>query len=63
MSSSAIVHGGLRSAGQLVDKAQTGAQGIRDYHLHKIQEAEQKIIDKTQNLRRLEAQRNSLNAR
>ncbi|KAJ2340113.1 26S proteasome regulatory subunit 8, partial [Coemansia sp. RSA 2673] len=42
---------------------QAGAQGIRDYHLHKIQEAEQKIVDKTQNLRRLEAQRNSLNAR
>ncbi|KAJ2020095.1 26S proteasome regulatory subunit 8 [Coemansia sp. RSA 376] len=62
MSSSAITHG-LRSAAQLADKPQAGAQGIRDYHLHKIQEAEQKIVDKTQNLRRLEAQRNSLNAR
>ncbi|KAJ2034274.1 26S proteasome regulatory subunit 8 [Coemansia sp. S155-1] len=62
MSSSAITHG-LRSAVQLADKPQAGAQGIRDYHLHKIQEAEQKIVDKTQNLRRLEAQRNSLNAR
>ncbi|KAJ2098533.1 26S proteasome regulatory subunit 8 [Coemansia sp. RSA 922] len=62
MSSSAITHG-LRSAPQLADKPQAGAQGIRDYHLHKIQEAEQKIVDKTQNLRRLEAQRNSLNAR
>ncbi|KAJ2863512.1 26S proteasome regulatory subunit 8 [Coemansia aciculifera] len=62
MSSSAITHG-PRSAAQLADKPQAGAQGIRDYHLHKIQEAEQKIVDKTQNLRRLEAQRNSLNAR
>ncbi|KAJ2809559.1 26S proteasome regulatory subunit 8 [Coemansia sp. 'formosensis'] len=62
MSSSAITHG-PRAAAQLADKPQAGAQGIRDYHLHKIQEAEQKIVDKTQNLRRLEAQRNSLNAR
>ncbi|KAJ2759990.1 26S proteasome regulatory subunit 8, partial [Coemansia sp. BCRC 34490] len=37
--------------------------GIREYYLHKIQEAEQKIVDKTQNLRRLEAQRNTLNTR
>ncbi|KAJ1820457.1 26S proteasome regulatory subunit 8 [Coemansia sp. RSA 2675] len=62
MSSSAITHG-ARAAAQLADKPQVGAQGIREYHLHKIQEAEQKIVDKTQNLRRLEAQRNSLNAR
>ncbi|KAJ2006210.1 26S proteasome regulatory subunit 8 [Coemansia thaxteri] len=65
MSSSTVTHG-LRSAAQLAEKTQgsaTGAQGIRDYYLHKIQEAEQKIVDKTQNLRRLEAQRNSLNAR
>ncbi|KAJ2721575.1 26S proteasome regulatory subunit 8 [Coemansia sp. Benny D115] len=39
------------------------SQGIRDYYLHRIQQAEQKIVDKTQNLRRLEAQRNTLNAR
>ncbi|KAJ2381411.1 26S proteasome regulatory subunit 8, partial [Coemansia sp. RSA 2603] len=39
------------------------SQGIREYYLHKIQQAEQKIVDKTQNLRRLEAQRNTLNAR
>ncbi|KAJ2688105.1 26S proteasome regulatory subunit 8 [Coemansia spiralis] len=62
MSSSAITHG-ARAAVQLAGKPQAGAQGIREYHLHKIQEAEQKIVDKTQNLRRLEAQRNSLNAR
>ncbi|KAJ2491808.1 26S proteasome regulatory subunit 8 [Coemansia sp. RSA 2050] len=62
MSSGAITHG-LRAAAQVADKPQAGAQGIREYHLHKIQEAEQKIVDKTQNLRRLEAQRNSLNAR
>ncbi|KAJ2548913.1 26S proteasome regulatory subunit 8, partial [Coemansia sp. RSA 1836] len=62
MSSSAIARG-PRSAAQLADKPPAEAQGIRDYHLHKIQEAEQKIVDKTQNLRRLEAQRNSLNAR
>ncbi|KAJ2009176.1 26S protease regulatory subunit 8, partial [Coemansia sp. S85] len=62
MSSSAITHG-ARAAAQLAGKPQAGVQGIREYHLHKIQEAEQKIVDKTQNLRRLEAQRNSLNAR
>ncbi|KAJ2185395.1 26S proteasome regulatory subunit 8 [Coemansia sp. RSA 532] len=39
------------------------AQGLKEYYLHKIQSAEQKIVDKTQNLRRLEAQRNALNAK
>ncbi|KAJ2342102.1 26S proteasome regulatory subunit 8, partial [Coemansia sp. RSA 2618] len=38
-------------------------QGLKEYYLHKIQSAEQKIVDKTQNLRRLEAQRNALNAK
>ncbi|KAI9500223.1 26S proteasome regulatory subunit 8 [Coemansia sp. RSA 1358] len=64
MSSSTAVHG-VQSAGSKINAAESGnsVQGIREYYLHKIQEAEQKIVDKTQNLRRLEAQRNTLNAR
>ncbi|KAJ2161827.1 26S proteasome regulatory subunit 8 [Coemansia sp. RSA 552] len=58
MSSSAVARGA-----QSVQKADANPQGLREYYLHKIQEAEQKIVDKTQNLRRLEAQRNALNAK
>lgn len=38
-------------------------QGVQSYYLHKIEEAEGTIREKTQNLRRLEAQRNELNAK
>ncbi|KAJ1984768.1 26S proteasome regulatory subunit 8 [Dimargaris verticillata] len=38
-------------------------QGLHDYYVSKIQETELVIVDKTQNLRRLEAQRNALNAK
>ncbi|KAK9449827.1 P-loop containing nucleoside triphosphate hydrolase protein [Limtongia smithiae] len=37
--------------------------GIKPYYTQKIEETELKISDKTQNLRRLEAQRNALNAK
>lgn len=60
MSSSAATQ---RPQAGTTSNSHQGANGIRDYYLHKIQEAEQKIVDKTQNLRRLEAQRNSLNTR
>ncbi|KAJ2509529.1 26S proteasome regulatory subunit 8 [Coemansia sp. RSA 2049] len=71
MASSTAVHGAQPRSGSNNDTASVsaaadsgnGLQGIREYYLHKIQEAEQKIVDKTQNLRRLEAQRNTLNTR
>ncbi|OMJ07371.1 26S protease regulatory subunit 8-like protein [Smittium culicis] len=36
---------------------------IRDYYLSKIRDAEHLIVDKTNNLKRLEAQRNALNSK
>jgi len=44
-------------------QAQTPAGGIKSYYQAKIEGAELLINQKTQNLRRLEAQRNALNAR
>jgi len=44
-------------------QAQTPAGGIKSYYQAKIEAAELLINQKTQNLRRLEAQRNALNAR
>ena len=35
--------------------------GIRTYYLNKIEVLEQQILEKSQNLKRLEAQRNDLN--
>ncbi|KAI9145782.1 26S protease regulatory subunit 8 [Paraphysoderma sedebokerense] len=40
-----------------------GREGIKNYYVAKIEQYEQTINEKTQNLRRLEAQRNSLNAK
>ncbi|RUP50929.1 26S protease regulatory subunit 8 [Jimgerdemannia flammicorona] len=40
-----------------------GREGIKQYYQGKIEECELTINEKTQNLRRLEAQRNSLNAK
>ncbi|KAJ2778691.1 26S proteasome regulatory subunit 8 [Coemansia javaensis] len=63
MSKSAVAQG-AQAAQELSALQEGGApQGLREYRMHKIQAAEQKIIDKTQNLRRLEAQRNALNAK
>lgn len=44
-------------------QAPTPAGGIKSYYQTKIEAAELLINQKTQNLRRLEAQRNALNAR
>jgi len=45
-------------------QSQPGAPaGIKSYYQAKIETAEIEINQKTQNLRRLEAQRNALNAR
>lgn len=44
-------------------QAPTPAGGIKSYYQAKIEAAELLINQKTQNLRRLEAQRNALNAR
>ncbi|PIA15840.1 26S proteasome subunit P45 [Coemansia reversa NRRL 1564] len=65
MSSSAVARGNqtAQQAGNAQNAQGSGAQGLGEYYLHKIQEAEQQIVDKTQNLRRLEAQRNALNAK
>jgi 26S proteasome regulatory subunit T6 len=38
-------------------------QGIRNYYLQKIDEYQHIIREKTENLRRLEAQRNELNSK
>jgi len=38
-------------------------EGIKNYYQAKIEEAELSTNEKTQNLRRLEAQRNALNAK
>jgi hypothetical protein len=38
-------------------------EGIKTYYLQKIEEAETKIKEETENLRRLEAQRNELNSK
>lgn len=43
-------------------KTMGGKNGLRTYYQGKIDELEITIQDKTQNLRRLEAQRNQLNA-
>ncbi|KAJ1843848.1 26S proteasome regulatory subunit 8 [Coemansia sp. RSA 2611] len=64
MSSSAVARGATSTRNENLQAADgSNAQGLKEYYLHKIQEAEQKIVDKTQNLRRLEAQRNALNAK
>jgi hypothetical protein len=41
----------------------SGHQGIKSYYNSKIDELEIDYVDKTQDLRRLEAQRNELNAK
>ena len=44
-------------------KVQRGGAGLKTYYQSKIEELELLIRDKSQNLRRLEAQRNDLNGR
>jgi 26S proteasome regulatory subunit T6 len=43
-------------------QAHLDAAGVRQYYLHKIDSLQVKLANKSQNLRRLEAQRNELNA-
>ena len=43
--------------------SQAPSAGLKSYYQAKIEAAELEINQKTQNLRRLEAQRNALNAR
>ena len=48
-----------------IEKSQLKApqDGLRNYYVTKIEQHELEIAEKTQNLRRLEAQRNALNAK
>ncbi len=44
-------------------EVKTGHEGIRSYYTSKIDELEIVLSEKTQDLRRLEAQRNELNSK
>lgn len=44
-------------------QVQLAGGGLKTYYRNKIEAAEHEITKKTQNLRRLEAQRNALNTR
>lgn len=60
-----LIHDLLLSLGTMPTAVRTSVPqgGIKSYYQAKIEAAELDINQKTQNLRRLEAQRNALNAR
>ena len=59
-----VQHLHLEPTMSVATQSQPGAPaGIKSYYQAKIETAEIEINQKTQNLRRLEAQRNALNAR
>ena len=53
--------GGTPTGAMGVETGAAAKDGLRDYYRAKIEEYELAVRDKTQNLRRLEAQRNELN--
>jgi 26S proteasome regulatory subunit T6 len=46
-----------------VDEKSSKGEGLRQYFITKIEELELIVAEKSQNLRRLQAQRNELNAK
>ena len=46
-----------------MDHAKMGRQGLRTYYENKIDELEVTLRERTENLKRLEAQRNELNGK
>ena len=50
-------------ASSLTTKADTNPEGLRQYYVAKIEKLQLTVTERNQNLRRLQAQRNELNAK